>query len=280
MTVSHPIDRARYLREGYLVVRQALDPARIERVNGDMARILAAPLRARGLEAHPGRDASAFHENARRLLAVDVGAYISAARLTQMLPSAQALMSEPAIFAVLEGLGLSFPVISTRLSNHIVADDIRIPGGYHKSPAHQDWRSMQGSLDSVVIWAPTTTASLDRSPLEVVPGSHLWGLCPTADHIMTPTVCDPRLDAADFTGLELAPGDLVVFSSFLVHRTGERGDGGLRIAFSVRFNNADEPSYVRHDYPTPYRYSYQTELIVPDFPRADDIAGVFPRDGA
>jgi len=270
------IDRQSYLRNGYLVIRKVLDLSLIETLNGDMNRIVAGPLKARGVEVMPGRDAAAFHENARRLLAADVGAYISAARLTQMLPSAQALMSSPGIFEVLNGLGLSFPVISTRLSNHIIADDIKIPGGYHKSPAHQDWRSMQGSLDSVVIWAPTTPVTQDRFPLEVIPGSHLLGLCETIDHIQTPMVSDPRLGAAEYVGLELEPGDIVVFSSFLVHQTGEKGDGGLRIAFSVRFNNADEVNYINHDYPTPYRYSYQTDLIVPNFPSQKDLKAIFP----
>ena len=135
---------------------------------------------------------------------------------------------------------------------------------------------MQGSLDSVVIWAPITPATLDRHPLEVCPGSHLYGLCATEPHIMTPAVADPRVQEADFQGLELQPGDLAVFSSFLVHRTGENGPGGLRIAFSTRFNNADEPTFVRHDYPTPYRYSYSTDLIVADFPRPEDLQSIFP----
>lgn len=135
---------------------------------------------------------------------------------------------------------------------------------------------MQGSLDSVVLWAPTTPVTLTSHPLEVVPRSHLYGLLPTVDHIMTPSVSDPRITEDQYVGLPMQPGDVVVFSSFLVHRTGETGDGNVRIAFSTRFNNAAEATYVEHGYPTPYKYSYQTDLIVPNFPTGADLRKVFP----
>jgi hypothetical protein len=74
----------------------------------------------------------------------------------------------------------------------------------------------------------------------------------------------------------MEPGDVVAFSSFTVHRTGETGDGQVRIAFSTRYNNAEEPTYVENGYPTPYKYSYRTDLMVPDFPKPTDIARIFP----
>ncbi len=135
---------------------------------------------------------------------------------------------------------------------------------------------MQGSLDSIVVWAPTTPAPETGHPLQVVPRSHLLGLLDTAEHIQTPTVDDPRITEDSFQSLSLQPGDVVAFSTFLVHRTGEVGDGHVRIAFSTRFNNAAEPTYVGHGYPTPYKYSYRTDLMVPGFPTPADIARIFP----
>ena len=61
---------------------------------------------------------------------------------------------------------------------------------------------------------------------------------------MTPTVSDPRITEDSYVSLPMQPGDVVAFSSFLVHRTGETGDGQVRIAFSTRYNNAEEPTYV------------------------------------
>ena len=157
-----------------------------------------------------------------------------------------------------------------------MSDGLRIPGGYHKSPPHQDWRSTQGSLDSLVLWAPTTPSTLHEYPLEVVPRSHLFGLLTTAPHVMTPMVSDARITEAAFRPLSVEPGDVAVFSTFLVHRTGERGDRLVRIAFSARYNNALETTYVEHGYPTPYKYYYQTDLIYEGFPTTEDLAAVFP----
>lgn len=270
------LDRQTFLREGYLVLRGVLDPAALQAINDDIGRLFELQLRRLGLPVDPGGSREAFQANAARLLAVDVKAYIDTARLTQMLPAAHTLMASDAILDVVRGLGLDFPVISTRLSNHIMSDVLRIPGGYHKSPAHQDWRSMQGSLDSVVLWAPTTPVTTSSYALEVVPGSHLLGLLDTAEHIMTPTVDDPRITDDAYVPLAMQPGDVVVFSSFLVHRTGETGDGLVRIAFSARYNNALEPTYIGHGYHTPYTYGYRKDLMVPGFPTREDLATVFP----
>jgi ectoine hydroxylase-related dioxygenase (phytanoyl-CoA dioxygenase family) len=264
------------LRDGFVIVRGLLDPRTLSAINAEMDELFVLQLRRLGLPVDGGSSREALHANAQRLLAADVEAYISTARLTQMLPSAHRLMASEPMVDLVRDLGVEVPVVSTRLSNHIMSDTLRIPGGYHKSPPHQDWRSMLGSLDSLVVWAPTTPVTETSHPLQVVPRSHLLGLLDTVEHIMTPTVSDGRITDDQFLSLPMQPGDVVAFSSFLVHRTGETGDGQLRVAFSTRFNNAAEPTYVAHGYPTPYKYSYRTDLMVPDFPTPADIARIFP----
>jgi phytanoyl-CoA hydroxylase len=269
-------DRQAFLRDGYTIVRGALDPTDLAQINAEMAELFALQLRHRGLPVDPGASRAAWQANAARLLAVDVEGYINTARLTQMVPSAHRLLASDAILGLVRDLGIEVPVISTRLSNHIMSDALRIPGGYHKSPPHQDWRSMQASLDSLVLWVPTTPVTAQSHPLQVVPRSHLLRLLDTVEHIMTPTVSDPRIGEDDFVSLPMQPGDVVAFSSFLVHRTGEVGDGQVRIAFSTRFSNAAEPTYVAHGYPTPYKYSYRTDLMFEGFPTGADLRRIFP----
>lgn len=271
------VDREHFLKQGYVVVRGLLDPTELAALNAEMGELYALQLRRRGLPVDPGGSREAFQANAARLLAVDVETYINTARMTQMMPRAHQIMASEPILDVMRALGIEVPVICTRLSNHIMSDVLKIPGGYHKSPPHQDWRSMQGSLDSVVLWAPTTPVTERSHPLEVVPRSHLLGLLDTAEHIMTPAVDDPRITEDQYVAITpMQPGDVVAFSSFLVHRTGETGDGQVRIAFSTRYNNAAEETWADHGYPTPYKYSYRTDLMVPDFPRAADLRRIFP----
>lgn len=269
-------DREAYLADGYFVARGIIDPAILDEINADIADLFERQLRRMGLEVETDGSREALQNNAARLLDADVKAYIDTARLTQMFTSANQLMISDAMIDLAKAAGVEVPVISTRVSNHIISERLKIPGGYHKSPPHQDWRSMQGSLDSVVIWAPTTPVPVHAHALEVVPGSHLYGLCHTVPNIQTPMVEDPRITDDSYVRLAMEPGDAVIFSSFLVHRTGDEGDGLVRIAYSTRFNNAAEETWVGHGYPTPYKYSYQLELIVPDFPTGRDLAKVFP----
>lgn len=277
-TVNQGGDAARehFLAEGYVVLRGMLDTAWLDQINAEMLELFHIQLRRLNLPVTTGDFREAFHADALRLLQADIPTYISAARLTQMLPSVHRLMISEPIMQIARRLGLDVPVISTRVSNHIISESLKIPGGYHKSPPHQDWRSIQGSLDSIVLWAPTTPVTEQSHPLEVAPRTHLLGLLPTVDHIQTPAVSDPRVQEGDYIPLAMNPGDVVAFSTFLVHRTGDQGDGKVRVAYSGRFNNAAEPTYAAHGYPTPYKYSYQTDLIVPDFPKAADLARIFP----
>jgi ectoine hydroxylase-related dioxygenase (phytanoyl-CoA dioxygenase family) len=223
-----------------------------------------------------GNSREAFRANTTALLRADVPTYINTARITQMLPSVHRLLISEPIMKLVSGLGLEFPVISTRVSIHIMSDDLKIPNGYHKTPPHQDWRSIQGSLDNVVLWLPTTPVTAHSNALELAPKSHLHGLLPTVDHIMTQSTSDERVQDADFVPIPVEPGDVIAFSSFLVHRTGEEGDGMVRIALSGRFNNASEHTFVEHGYPTPYSYSYRKDLMVENFPLSDDMRTVFP----
>jgi phytanoyl-CoA hydroxylase len=268
--------RAHYLSEGYVVVKDALDTAILNSINREIAELFAIQLRRLGQPVDAGDSRDAFKSNAVRLLNADVPTYISTARLTQNLPSVHRLLICDKVIELARHFGLELPVISTRPSIHFMTGDLRIPNGYHKSPPHQDWRSMQGSLDSIVFWIPTTLVTAKSNPIEFVPKSHLLGLLDTVENIMTPTVSDPRVTEDKYIPIPVEPGDIIFFSSFMVHRTSEQDDGLLRIALSGRFNNAMERTYVEHGYPTPYKYSYRTDLIYEGFPTLTDLAAVFP----
>ncbi|MFP3553210.1 phytanoyl-CoA dioxygenase family protein [Paraburkholderia sp. SIMBA_049] len=268
--------RDQYLDEGYCVARNLIPVAELESINREIAELFATQLRRLGQPVVPGESREAFHRNAIALLQADVPTYINTARITQMLPSVHRLLISEPIMKLVKGLGIDFPVISTRVSIHFMSDHLKIPNGYHKTPPHQDWRSIQGSLDCIVLWIPTTPVSARSHALEVVPKSHLLGLLPTAEHIMTPTVDAPSVTPDRFVPVPVQPGDAIAFSSFLVHRTGEQGDGLARIALSGRFNNAVESTFVKHGYPTPYSYSYRKDLMFENFPTIEDLQSVFP----
>ena len=234
-------------------------------------------LRRLGLSVDPGKSREAFRNNAVRLRKADIPTFISTARLTQMLPSVHRLLICDPILDLARDLGVAFPVIATRPSIHFITEDLTIPNVFQGSPPHQDWRSIQGSLDSIVLWLPTTSVSVMASALEVVPKSHVLGLLNTVEQIMTSGVSDLRITEESYVPIPVEPGDIIIFSSFLVHRTSDQDDGLVRIALSGRFNNALEENYVSHGYPTPYKYSYRSDLMFEDFPTLADLAKIFSK---
>ena len=62
-----------------------------------------------------------------------------------------------------------------------MADKIAVSGGYFGLTSHQDYWSVQGSLDGVVVWIPLVDVDKEIFPLEVAPQLHLRGVPPLRD---------------------------------------------------------------------------------------------------
>lgn len=157
----------------------------------------------------------------------------------------------------------------------LMAPDLRIPGGYFGLGAHQDFPSVQGSLDGLVVWIPLTHINRDSFTLEVWPGSHRRGLITEVDHSENGWVILPEsLEEGAFVPVSARPGDVVFMSTFTIHRSGISGNG-LRIALSTRFDNASEPSFVARGYPTAYQRRVHREQYFPGFPSEEEVEQVW-----
>jgi phytanoyl-CoA hydroxylase len=267
-----------YRRNGFAVAAGLIAEAELDAVAADIHSIFARRARAIGLTVPEGRDQDAFSHLLLDLFTSDRAAYLAAARQTQYLASVLRLgLAEP-ILQLLGEVGVEVPSQSTRPVIHFMADGLRIEGGYHKTPPHQDWRSVQGSLDGVTLWLPVYDVGPDQYPLEVIPGSHRRGLLPSADDPFGHRIAEGDVPEEPFLPLTLRRGDVVIFSGFLVHRTGATGGSRVRIALSYRFNNAAEPSYIKRNYPIPYVYRADMRLLHENFPTAADLTPYFPPD--
>jgi hypothetical protein len=157
----------------------------------------------------------------------------------------------------------------------LMADDLKIPGGYFGLGAHQDFPSVQGSLDGLVVWIPLTDVDSNSFPLEVLPGSHRRGLVTEVEHTRNGwQIPASGFAEEDFLPVEVKAGDVVFMSYFTVHRSGLRGNR-LRIALSTRYDNGDEATYVARTYPTAYQRSVHRDQYLPDFPQPSDLAKIW-----
>ena len=266
---------AQYRRQGYHIARQIVPRALIDRVFADMHRLAAQQLGRLGLPASQGETAEAVHGDLRQLFARDLPAYLATLTLCAKLVSLYELYLHPNIRAFAESVGVGFPVFQTAPVMHVMSKSLKVPGGYQGFGSHQDWPTLQGSLDTVTVWIPFVDVDRDRFTLEIVPGSHTGGLYPYArrDHIFE---VDPaHYDAEGFVPVEAARGDVGFMSSFAVHRSGTRGDERLRVATSMRYENAAEPHFIERSYPFAHKRSVVGQLITPDFPTPAQVRRVF-----
>lgn len=145
---------------------------------------------------------------------------------------------------------------------HIQADSLRIPNGYFGFTPHQDFPSVQGSLDGFVIWVPLVDIDINKYPLEVIPNSHKNGIIPSSENQDTNWEIKPEYyNNSDFIPVICEKGDVIFMSNFTIHRSSQKGDNRLRLACSTRYDNTDEISFIERYYPSAYIRTVQRNLI-------------------
>jgi hypothetical protein len=109
----------------------------------------------------------------------------------------------------------------------------------YMEPAHQDyWYSMLCD-NSVTYWFPLFSMTPDMGELRVAPKTHLKGALPIECWMEIPnrfTLKDP-LPESSFIPVSVGDDELVVFSQFLVHRSGENRGRRARVSLQVRHND-------------------------------------------
>jgi phytanoyl-CoA hydroxylase len=272
--ILSPAQVATYREQGYLHVPALLDAKRVAAVLPEIDAIVAQQLQLKGKHAVPFQDESTLLANMETLLATDVSAYLAAARHMGKLVSIMRLSAVEALNDLGANLGFSAVTMPTSPVLHIQADTLKIPNGYYGVAPHQDWPSIQGALDSITVWTPLMDVSADRFPVEFIPGSHLRGLWPgevTANALEITT----GIQESDWVRVPAKQGDVVIFSTFTVHRTALTGCSGLRIAASNRYENAADPTFVGRGYPCAYKRTVERDFITPDFPAPEQVAVLF-----
>jgi len=263
-----------YRREGFAVLKDVIPRKRVDAVLSEIGDIFRPILRHHAID---GAEAKGQHFEAAlvSLFSQYMPEYLAAAKATQSSPALHAMGASEPIIDIVRAFGIAQPLIAVRPVTHILSETLKVPGGYHRTPPHQDWRSVQGSLDAIVVWLPLVSVDRGFGALEVIPGSHLSGLLPTRRDPFGNVIDEVDIDLNGFIPVEVEPGDAVVFSMFTVHRTGAEQRAGIRWAISLRYNNAAAPDFADHGYPNPFVYKSQDDLLFDEFPSPEAVRGIF-----
>jgi hypothetical protein len=108
----------------------------------------------------------------------------------------------------------------------------------------------------------------------VIPRSHTWGLLESSTSGYQGGIT-AQLNDEDFVQTEFQVGDLLIFSAFLVHQSGNNITNNIRWSVQLRYNNLAEATFIERGYPMAYIYKPEAELVTPNFPTVEKLEAVF-----
>jgi ectoine hydroxylase-related dioxygenase (phytanoyl-CoA dioxygenase family) len=263
-----------YRENGYLLLKSFFGGDEIDEVREEAKEIFTLQMRRLGIAGSEEVREEEFERGMFDLFDKDVATFANCGKQAQHLISLHRLSLDGRIVGKLQELGLEFPNISTRPVMYFNHERLAKKEVYWKLSAHQDWRSMQGSLDSMVVWIPLVDVDKDLGALEIIPGSHKWGLL-EAEMADGYGQLEEEIEASEMVSVEVEKGDALFFSSFLAHQSGTNVTDHIRWSCHFRYNNLREETFVERSYPHPYLYQPQKDLITANFPPRELVEQAF-----
>lgn len=264
--------KLQYKRNGFVLLKQIIPLEKVSAIQNDAIEIFSKQIIANGIDLNEQN----FEVSLFELFNRNYKAFIGAAKLCQHTIILHSLASEQIIITKLKEIGIEKPAICVKPIIYFNSRHIAKIEGNYKTPTHQDWRSMQGSLNSAVVWIPLIPISKDLGALEVVPGSHKFGLMNSESDEWFRKIKDDRISDDKFISLEVEPGDMVIFSSFLVHKSGNNITENIRWSMHFRYNDIFEETFIKREYPHPYVvYRPDQDLVTPNFPDISELEKIF-----
>jgi len=157
----------------------------------------------------------------------------------QRLEAFHALAHAPALLEVLERLfGEEVLVHPRNIARVMFPQNNRFA-----TPAHQDFVHIQGCEETYTAWIPLGDCPRELGGLEVLPGSHRFGVRPThaAEGAGGLGVETDSLGLA-WAGSDFRCGDVLLFQSLCIHRgTHNLTPDRLRLSVDYRYQAASQP---------------------------------------
>jgi phytanoyl-CoA hydroxylase len=267
--------REQFNKDGFVLLRNFLDKDTIHNIYTDARKIFAVQIKRVTGQVVDIDNREEFENAMFAFFEKDFNAFVNTGKTVQHTFSLHKLGLDPKIENVLKEVGLSNPIIGARAAMQFNSRFLSKDGSKHwKLDAHQDWRTGQGSLDSTVIWFPMVDAGADIGALQVIPGSHKSGLRASSTSGYQGGIT-AELNDDEFVQTQFEVGDILIFSAFLIHQSGNNITDKIRWSVQLRYNNLDEPTFIERGYPMAYIYKPESELVTPDFPNVSQLEQVF-----
>jgi len=266
--------KEQFHRDGYVILKGFFDRKVLDQIYTEARQIFAIQIqRVCGISVDID-DRTAFEEAMFAFFDQDFTSFVNTGKQVQHMMSLHRLGTDEKIEQLLKRLGHDVPSIGVRPAMQFNSRYLSKGGSHWKLGAHQDWRTGQGSLNSAVCWFPLVDCDASLGSLQIMPGSHKVGLM-KADTTGYLGTIQENLNEEDFVQTTFEAGDLLVFSAFLVHRSGENTTRNIRWSIQLRYNNMAEPTFQERGFPMPYIYKPEEDLVTPNFPQPEHLEKVF-----
>ncbi len=271
------MDLSSFAEQGYVHLKGALSKKQVQILLVDAKAAFVAQMNMIGIWPRDVENEVEFSRCMFEFFKLDEARFIATGRLCQHLVSMHQLSVSSEIMKIVAEVGLKVPTIATRPTMFFNSRYLAKFQGYWKTPAHQDWRSMQGSLNSVVIWVPLLDINRDLGALEIAPGSYRHGLQNTTEDDFYRAINPSCYTDSAFKPIATELGDCLLFSAFTIHRSGTNVTDRVRWSCHFRYNDMAEKNFIERKFPNPYSYKPQQDLITPNFPAQEHLADLFTK---
>lgn len=234
--------------EGYLIVKKFFEKEKIEGLLENSKKIFEIQFNSLEYEG-------TFEEKIFKLFNEHEDVFINCGKIIQQgLVDLYSLAFDSNLILLLKNLGLKFPVSCTRPVLYFNHPKLAKKEVYYKTPLHQDWPSMQSSSDSLVVWVPLIDVNDQNGSIIIYPKTHTLGN--VSDNNLEGFGVIEKLDMAVYEEVQptLEVGDIAIFSTFLIHKSGEIKNDQIRWSCHFRYTNMLDKDFIDRGFPNPYIY--------------------------
>jgi len=244
--------------DGYIILRDFFNVGRLSQLYNNAKFIFDIQFKHFGYDIYSPTNLG-YHnlqENMIRLFNEHPNVFINCGKLIQTgLPQLYQLAFDPELLGYLEELGIVYPNVCTRPVLYFNHPKLAKSKEYYMTPKHQDWPSMEASLNSLVVWVPLVDVNKENGSIIIYPGSHKNGVLQNK--------INGGFAEVDYEGESIQPtmkvGDIAIFSTLLVHESGPILNDTIRWSCHFRYTDMLAPDFIKAGYPSPYSYIPNTK---------------------
>lgn len=230
--------------DGYIIIKNFFDKEYINTLKEKAKNVFEIQFKKFGYTED-------FKKNMIKLFKENESVFINCGKIIQTgLIELYKLPIEDKIIDLIKDLGLTFPNLCTRPVLFFNHPKLAKEEFYYKTPPHQDWLSMESSSDSLVLWVPLVDVNKENGSILIWPKTHKQGPLPfktIGGFASVETFGEPIQP-------ELEVGDIAIFSTFLVHSSGDITNDTIRWSCHFRYTNMMDNDFINRGFPNPYIY--------------------------